>query len=128
MDLDPDQKLAKTFFTKILRSPIFNIKTLPFISSIKVRKKFAIYEDLEQIVCVYVVSLPHAGEHKVHIRYLEYHSICPIVGIGNRSAKILTNIIFVQIFTSLLDRIWWATATAAHATVPLKEQFRGILL
>jgi hypothetical protein len=31
------------------------------------------------------VSLPHAGEHSVHIylrRYLEYHSVCPLFGIG----------------------------------------------
>ena len=68
LDPDLDQKLAKFFFIlKFLRSLIFKaaLHQLCDLATNKVRKKLAIYEDLSYCLCI--VSLPHAGEHKVHI-------------------------------------------------------------
>jgi hypothetical protein len=55
------------FFLKFLRSLIFKaaFHQLSDLATNKVRKKLALYEDLSYCLCI--VSVPHAGEHKVHI-------------------------------------------------------------
>ncbi len=55
------------FILKFLRSLIFKaaLHQLCDLATNKVRKKLAIYEDLSYCLCI--VSLLHAGEHKVHI-------------------------------------------------------------
>ncbi len=55
------------FILKFLRSLIFKaaLHQLCDLATNKVRKKLTIYEDHSYCLCI--VSLPHAGEHKVHI-------------------------------------------------------------
>jgi hypothetical protein len=49
------------------------------------------------IVCVWCPSPMPVNTKCILYRYVEYHNVCPLVGIGTHSAKI----IFVWIFTSL---------------------------